>query len=81
MLSHQPRYLSSFLVPYGSERRQGEGEGRQVCATAPALTPVLPVSIAAKRSRRCSPPFPEPFWRCPCLAQDVSSHSRRDEGR
>jgi len=48
------------------ERKGGrvKGGGRQACSAAPALKPLLPVSIASKSCMRCSPTFPEPFWRC-----------------
>jgi hypothetical protein len=68
MLSRQQRSVFPSLplpcLVWKRKGAKGEGEGHQVCAAAPALNPVLSISIAAKRRLRCSPPFPAPGWRC-----------------
>jgi hypothetical protein len=67
MLSLQPRYVPPSSPRVEEDGGQGEGEGRQACSAAPALKPVSPVSIVARRHLRCPPTFPEPFWRCPMV--------------
>ncbi len=63
MRSRQPHSVPPFCSPRGRlKESKGEGEGCQVCFSAPALN--LPVSIVSKRRMRYLPTFPEPFWKC-----------------